>query len=891
MHLGLWNAARRYWLPAAVVVVLGVGWWGFLDVFPGRPLRALYAAVRLFGVNLDVPDAVAVPPQLWVAAVLAPLLTAGSVAVLLRDRLQGVGTWLFARPEVVVVGAGDRAEAMVRAHGTPRRVVVVDPDRERVGVLRELGAWTVVGDGISRRSLGRARVDRAGTVVVATGADRRNCEVTAAVLTRTGRAHVFVELAEAGLARTLERRDAAGEARTTPFSGLALAASDVLDELGRPGGQLLRPEGADAPAFALFGTGPLVEAMVLELQQRRRVRVLRDGRDAGPPPRIALFGPDATRQQALVARLVGTELDAELTAFTVALDQAAELDAETSRRLLDLRPLRAVMVLVPDDLAGAAVAGAVRRRLGREVVLVTEAPASPFAQRLVAAGTVRAFRVPELAYPPARLARHRTHERLARARHEVEPGQTTRWEQLPEAVRAAHRDAATELLTRSPAARFLRVDTFHPIGPPEIPIAEALGIVRPAALTRAGIGLDLAAPGALHTAADLMLSRGDRAAFEAWCEAARRETDPKVLLDWSERLASFSSGTDRDDVRTLLRLRRAVLGDVHALDGEPVAVPRTQLSGEVVLVIGGSAGGTDGADGTAEEAPEELRALLAAAFDRPAYPGTIVAPPGDGGVTRLLRAVAPGVAVLGPDATGARGRHLGLWTELLRAGRTAAQTRVLALPGDEDARLQVVVARALGARVAWLPVDGAGIARRLVRGADGIVELPVDPMTVRAFLRPSTWTGSGRTRLASAMHDRYVERHRSVKPAGDPALQPFARLSPALRDSNLSAVDDVPAKLAAASLRLCPLAEAPRPGQWPEGTDLDVLAEMEHGRWIVERLLSGWASGARDPGRLLSPHLRPWAQLPDDVRAWDLDLVRDLPVVLAAVGLGIAPQR
>lgn len=76
---------------------------------------------------------------------------------------------------------------------------------------------------------------------------------------------------------------------------------------------------------------------------------------------------------------------------------------------------------------------------------------------------------------------------------------------------------------------------------------------------------------------------------------------------------------------------------------------------------------------------------------------------------------------------------------------------------------------------------------------------------------------------------------------------------------------------------------------WPENSELQLLAEMEHGRFTVERLLSGWALGTRDPGRFLSPYLRPWEDLDDATKQYDCEVIQDLPELLAEAGLGHAP--
>jgi hypothetical protein len=63
---------------------------------------------------------------------------------------------------------------------------------------------------------------------------------------------------------------------------------------------------------------------------------------------------------------------------------------------------------------------------------------------------------------------------------------------------------------------------------------------------------------------------------------------------------------------------------------------------------------------------------------------------------------------------------------------------------------------------------------------------------------------------------------------------------------------------------------------------------MEHGRWIIERLQSGWRYDAkRDPAKKLSPYLVPWSKLTEEVKEYDRTAVASWPGVLAKAGLRI----
>ena len=69
-----------------------------------------------------------------------------------------------------------------------------------------------------------------------------------------------------------------------------------------------------------------------------------------------------------------------------------------------------------------------------------------------------------------------------------------------------------------------------------------------------------------------------------------------------------------------------------------------------------------------------------------------------------------------------------------------------------------------------------------------------------------------------------------------------------------------------------------------------LLAEMEHGRWNVERLLRGWKySDTKDVARKLNPCLAPWPNITNvngtNYQNYDLEAVRGLPMKLRQAGL------
>jgi hypothetical protein len=70
--------------------------------------------------------------------------------------------------------------------------------------------------------------------------------------------------------------------------------------------------------------------------------------------------------------------------------------------------------------------------------------------------------------------------------------------------------------------------------------------------------------------------------------------------------------------------------------------------------------------------------------------------------------------------------------------------------------------------------------------------------------------------------------------------------------------------------------------------EVELMAEMEHKRWVDERRAQGWRLGQeRSHSQKVSPYLVRWEELPDDVKQLDRDAVRSIPVLLRRAGLAI----
>lgn len=142
--------------------------------------------------------------------------------------------------------------------------------------------------------------------------------------------------------------------------------------------------------------------------------------------------------------------------------------------------------------------------------------------------------------------------------------------------------------------------------------------------------------------------------------------------------------------------------------------------------------------------------------------------------------------------------------------------------------------------------------------------------------------------VAQAIHEDYRARKMKDSPTDDPAMAPWGKLSHMFRESNMQQAGDIISKLR----RIGCTVEKTEGREVVRTTftkdQIETMAEMEHVRWTMERLLDGWKQGKkRDVKNRISPYLVPWIELPEYAKEWDRERVRQIPELLAQVGLEI----
>ncbi len=170
----------------------------------------------------------------------------------------------------------------------------------------------------------------------------------------------------------------------------------------------------------------------------------------------------------------------------------------------------------------------------------------------------------------------------------------------------------------------------------------------------------------------------------------------------------------------------------------------------------------------------------------------------------------------------------------------------------------------------------------------GVVEAACDPTLIGEDLVE---------RLAQAIHEHYLVNpaRRALAPVAstvDRSDAPTAstvdweRLPEEFRRASRAQAEDIGTKLRQVGCVLAPRDGVDGGARFTD-EEVDRLARLEHGRWVKERVDSGWRPGARDDAGRRHPSLVGWESLDEVAREQNRYAIRELPEILADAGFQI----
>ncbi len=238
------------------------------------------------------------------------------------------------------------------------------------------------------------------------------------------------------------------------------------------------------------------------------------------------------------------------------------------------------------------------------------------------------------------------------------------------------------------------------------------------------------------------------------------------------------------------------------------------------------------------------------------------------------------------------------WVDLLGIGVKPENVRLLGFEGGKIAAVEYRLGLALGAKVAVVPGSG--------RSADALLNDPEwagDPdlirlyeqvheeATIRAFVRHSTSEFKNLDELAALVHEAYLRG--TPYSDSDPIRQKFSKLRHDLKDSNRQQVLYASEILASEGYGVEFIGNPDEINQ-PEFAPDEVqrMAALEHGRWNIERLTSGWrpTRGKKDVATKTNPNLVRWEELDGGTQKYDFDAINNYAELLRRGGYRIVKR-
>lgn len=369
----------------------------------------------------------------------------------------------------------------------------------------------------------------------------------------------------------------------------------------------------------------------------------------------------------------------------------------------------------------------------------------------------------------------------------------------------------------------------------------------------------------------------------------------RELLDLASRIQAVRMGAAQSPGASGRQPVLIVAGGAASLTPEQIEQFRPLLAESLAdfsgtVYSGGTRSGVPGCVGDAAEqaGPPSRRSFRLIGYLPRTRPGDAVED------TRYDERIECGEAGFTPE------QILRNWKDILDAGIAPERVRLLGYGGGPISALEYRVALALGA-TAGLIEDSGGAVPELIHDpvwADvpRLLPLPCDRASVRAFVQsapaetPFRLEETAVEQMARAFHESYVAQSQGRLPEN---MKPWEQLADTYKTANREQARSATRIIDACGFEVHPANSAGDVAGLDGFTadEVERMAELEHGRWNVERLQNGWRPGSvRDDTGKIHDCIVPWEQLRgrlEPIREYDRRAVRVFPEILKQAGLVI----
>ncbi|MCP5128652.1 MAG: NAD-binding protein [Pseudomonadales bacterium] len=138
--------------------------------------------------------------------------------------------------------------------------------------------------------------------------------------------------------------------------------------------------------------------------------------------------------------------------------------------------------------------------------------------------------------------------------------------------------------------------------------------------------------------------------------------------------------------------------------------------------------------------------------------------------------------------------------------------------------------------------------------------------------------------MARTLHNAYLNTQLAAGASkrANASLIPWSELPAHKKKANRHAAAHMDVKLRIANCVACDIdSDEPEAVFPPDDLTMELLAQLEHRRWMADKHLAGYSYGdVRDEDRMLHPDLIPWEQLTEEDKEKDRANIRQIPQLL-----------
>ncbi len=175
--------------------------------------------------------------------------------------------------------------------------------------------------------------------------------------------------------------------------------------------------------------------------------------------------------------------------------------------------------------------------------------------------------------------------------------------------------------------------------------------------------------------------------------------------------------------------------------------------------------------------------------------------------------------------------------------------------------------------------------------AQKILALHLDTIEFEKCMEQNYLPQEAIEKLAEMIHNNWWEGE-IKKGSNKPGMKPWGELQEEFKDSNRQQAIDMIRKLNAYGYSIVPLDTTKNELTTFTKDEIERMAEMEHERWMNEKISNGWTYGTPRTDELkIHDCLLPWDELDEVTKDNDRNPVRNIPGLLGKVGFGITKTQ